>query len=111
MVRVVAGSPLGASLPVFQSSPFEPYTCSYTAVRLMVSRLRGRACSTNAPGDSTESGAFSFCMPLLWLAKFLGPSPCAVKPSVQPACICFKSSRLWLSSSRTRFCSARASAE
>jgi hypothetical protein len=30
---------------------------------------------------------------------------------VQPACICFKNSRLWLSSSRTRFCSARAAAE
>jgi hypothetical protein len=31
--------------------------------------------------------------------------------SVQSACICFKSSRLWLSTSRTRFFSARASAE
>ena len=30
---------------------------------------------------------------------------------VQPACICFKNSRLWLISSRTRFCSARAAAE
>ena len=34
-----------------------------------------------------------------------------VMPPVQPACICCKSSRLWLSSSGTRFCSARASAE
>ena len=33
------------------------------------------------------------------------------QPPVQPACICFKSSRLWASRSRTRFCSARASAE
>ena len=74
MVKAVAGSPLRASLPVFPSSPFEPYTCSYTAVRLMGSRLRGRACSTNAPGDSTESGAFSFCRPLLRLAEFLGRS-------------------------------------
>src|SRR5450631_3338826 len=32
-------------------------------------------------------------------------------PAIQPACICFKSSRLWVSSSRTRFCSARAPAE
>ena len=32
-----------------------------------------------------------------------------MKPPVQPASICFKSSRLWASSSRTRFCSARAS--
>jgi hypothetical protein len=31
--------------------------------------------------------------------------------SVQPACICFKSFRLWVSSSRTRFCSARAAAD
>jgi hypothetical protein len=30
---------------------------------------------------------------------------------VQSACICFKSSRFWASSSRTRFCSATASAE
>ena len=35
MVKAVAGSPLRASLPDFQSSPFEPYTGSYTAVRLM----------------------------------------------------------------------------
>ena len=34
-----------------------------------------------------------------------------VKPPLQPTCICFNSSRLWVSSSRARFCSARASAE
>jgi hypothetical protein len=34
-----------------------------------------------------------------------------VTPAVQSACICFKSSRLWASRSRTRFCSARASAK
>jgi hypothetical protein len=38
-------------------------------------------------------------------------NPCTVSLSVQPACICFKSSRLWVRSSRTRFCSARAWAE
>lgn len=33
------------------------------------------------------------------------------QPSVQSAYTCFKRSRLWVSSSRTRLCSARASAE
>jgi hypothetical protein len=32
---------------------------------------------------------------------------CAAKKWAQSACICFKSSRLWASSARTRFCSAR----
>ena len=34
-----------------------------------------------------------------------GMSPCTVKLPAQPTCICFNSSRLWVSSSRTRFCS------
>jgi hypothetical protein len=38
-------------------------------------------------------------------------NPYTVKPPVQPISICFKSSRLWVSSSRVPFCSARASAE
>jgi hypothetical protein len=35
-----------------------------------------------------------------------GSTPYTVTPAVQSACICFKSSRLWASRSRTRFCSA-----
>ena len=41
----------------------------------------------------------------------LGRTPCTVTPHDQSTRMCFKSSRLLLSSSRTRFCSARASAE
>ena len=36
-----------------------------------------------------------------------GSTPCTPTP-IKLACICFKSVRLWSSSSRTRFCSARA---
>jgi hypothetical protein len=69
MVKAVAGSPLRASLPVFQSSPFEPYTGSYTTVA-DGEQTSGEGLFNERPGDSTESGAFSF-LRLLWLQEFL----------------------------------------
>ena len=60
MVKAVVGSPLRASLPVFQSSPFEPYRGSYTAVRLMVSRLRGRAVQRTPQGTQLSLVRFRF---------------------------------------------------
>ena len=50
--------------------------------------------------DSVECGTGS-------LSANLGNEPRTVKPPVQLTHICFSSSRLWVSSSRTRFCSAR----
>jgi hypothetical protein len=93
MVKAVAGSPLRVSLPVFQSSPFEPYTCSYTAVRLMGSRLRGRAVQRTPQGTQLSLGRFRFVGPFFAWQNSSDESPCAVKPPVQPAGICFKSSR------------------
>src|SRR5450631_3863784 len=43
-------SPQLKRLPVFQSSPFEPYTRLQRAVRLIVSRLRGRAVQRTPQG-------------------------------------------------------------
>ena len=42
--------------PVFHSSPSGPYTCHRPTVRLLVSRLRGRAVQRSVP-DLNESGA------------------------------------------------------
>jgi hypothetical protein len=65
MVKAIAGLLSRQSLPVFQSSPFEPYTCSHTAVRLMGSRLRGRAVQRNAPGTQLSLGRFRLYAPSL----------------------------------------------
>ena len=69
-------------------------------VRLIVSSFGG-GLFNERPRDSTESGAFSFVAARRSIPLFatetrkLPKTPGTVKPSVQSACICFKSSRLW----------------
>src|ERR1700680_2947251 len=97
-----------ANAVVFHSGPSEPFTSTTHAVRLMVSRLRGRAVQTSAP-MTRESRGVLFCNRILCqrgqrrllrlstglamelilrrridIASFANPSAVWVKPTLDP---------------------------
>src|SRR5438552_18116782 len=60
-------APASAGADADTSQPSEPFTFIPQAVRLVVSRLRGRAVQTSAPMTRKELGRFCFCNRILYL--------------------------------------------